>query len=217
MAIFVDIRSEMPRHPTRKWDRRKLIKYIVVHTTASSNQDPKKTARYHITPGPQNHVSQAGCPGLCYHDYINKDGIIFHCNEYRDKTWHAGLYNAKSIGVVMAFEGQKPGMLPSDAQWNALLEHLVKLCLFFKLLPQDIIGHREVPGMYTIVGKGSKKYKTVCPGLAIDLDNLRYLITCRLQTFLAAQELYTGSIDGKFGKLSQAALNNYTYQGIYAV
>lgn len=206
---LLDIRNEMPRHPTRKWKTRYSADRIIVHTSASNNQDPIRTANYHITPGNQNHISKKGCPGLCYHDFITKTGIVYHCNNYTDVTWHAGAYNKRSIGVVMAFRGQNPNNFPTEAQSLALRQHLVILCLYMKILPKKIIGHREVPGMWTLLGNGSRKYKKTCPGLAVNLDSLRSDVTERLQIRLSAEGLYTGPIDGLFGRKSKAALQQF--------
>ena len=205
----VDIRRSLPKHPTRKWKKRPTPTRIVVHTTASENQDPNKTAQYHIHAGKTNHISTLGCPGLVYHDFITRAGIIYHCNNYEDWTWHAGLYNKSSVGVVMAFAGQTNGVVYSPEQFEALMKHLVILCLYMKILPKNVIGHREVPGMFTILGKGSVIYKKSCPGYSVDLVKMRAELTLRLQRRLAAEGLYTGKIDGIFGKMSQDALSRF--------
>jgi N-acetyl-anhydromuramyl-L-alanine amidase AmpD len=206
---LIDIRDKLPRHKTRRWKKRKSTEYIVVHTTASDNQDPFKTARYHIHTGKTNHISKKGCPGLVYHDFITKSGIVYHCNDYQDWTWHAGLYNRKSVGVTLAYKGQTPGRYPTEKQRTALSEHLLRLCLYLKVLPKRIVGHREVPGMFTILGGGSRKYKKTCPGMSINLDDLRMDVTCRLQRRLAAEQLYFGAIDGLFGPKSRVALEMF--------
>jgi N-acetyl-anhydromuramyl-L-alanine amidase AmpD len=203
----IDIRNDLPRHATKKWKKRDKITHIIVHTTASDNQDPFKTARYHISSN--NHISPGGCPGITYHDFITKEGIIYHCSDYQDWIWHAGLYNKHSVGVVMAFKGQVDIISPTEKQYDALLKHLVVLCLYFKVLPSNVIGHREVPGMFTILGKGSVKYKKTCPGMSVNLDRLRSEVTLYLQRRLAAEDLYHGKIDGIFGPLSQKALDAF--------
>lgn len=205
---IIDIRRTIPRHTTRKWKKRKAIDLIVIHTTASNQQDPVKTAKYHITPGKDNHLSKKGAPGIAYHDFIDKDGRLYHCNNYMDITWHAGLWNGKSVGIAMAFKGQT-GEAPSYEQSLRLVQHLVILCLYLKVLPKKIKGHREAPGMVTILGNGSKRYRKTCPGWGVNLDLLRQEVTRRLQVRLASEKLYKGSIDGDFGPLSRAALNAF--------
>lgn len=204
----VDFRDKIPRHPTRKWKKRLSADTIIIHTTASDQQNPSVVARYHITPGPQNHISSKGCPSIAYHDFIDKFGTVYHCNDYDDWTWHARIYNKRSIGVVMAFRGQDHG-LPYPDQYDALLKHTTKLCLFLHILPERVIGHREVPGMYMILGNGSIRYKKECPGLAVNMNKVRDEITRRLQRRLASLSLYTGKIDGLFGPKSKAALLSF--------
>jgi N-acetyl-anhydromuramyl-L-alanine amidase AmpD len=202
---MVDIRSSIPKHKTKKWKKRGKIDKIVIHCTASTQQDPNKVAQYHIAP---NHISSTGCPSLCYHDFIDNQGVIYHCNNYEDSTWHASLFNESSIGVVIAFEG-KDKIIPPITQYDALVKHLVALCLYIKILPENILGHREVPGMFTIFGKGSKKFKKACPGMGVDLDYLRQAVTTKLQQRLKDEGLYYGAIDGLFGPKSRSALNNF--------
>jgi len=83
------------------------------------------------------------------------------------------------------------------------------LCLYLKIYPKDVIGHREVPGMWTWIGKGSKKYKKTCPGMKVDLDKLRERLTKNLQRRLFAEGLYLGRIDGDFGPKSSKALKDF--------
>ena len=201
----VDIRSTIPRHPTRQWRKRQKIKRIVVHCTASNNQDPDRTAHYHVTPGPWNRISKRGCPSIAYHDFITQQGTIYRCNDYTDWTWHAGLWNRTSIGVALAYRGQD-GQIPCAAQFHALITHLVTLCLDKKILPSMVRGHREAPWMMVKLGRGSTRYKTVCPGMGIDLPALRATVTRYMQRRLLAEGLYTGKIDGIFGRLSRQAL-----------
>ncbi len=86
----------------------------------------------------------------------------------------------------MAFRGQDEGALPTAEQRQTLEELLVSQCIWYCIPPKFIYGHREVPGMYTLLGNGSRKYKKTCPGLATDLDTLRMSIAIRLQHLLAS-------------------------------
>lgn len=205
---LTDIRKTIPRHPTRKWGTRTKANAIYIHTTGSNNQDPNKTARYHVTPGKQNHLSKRGAPCIAYHDFITKTGTIFHCNDYTDRTWHTKGSNRYGVGVTMAFRGQT-GEAPCELQYTALKEHLVVLCLYLKILPVNVKGHREADGFWKRLGRGGIKYKKTCPGMGVDLDALRADITRRLQRRLAAEGLYRGKIDGDFGRKSRAGLDAF--------
>lgn len=204
---LVDIRKTIPKHPTRKWKHRTQVDTIVVHCTAGSQQDPTKTALFHIRPGPQNNLSKRGAPGLAYHDFVCENGVIFHCNNYQDSTWHARSYNSRSIGVVMAYRGADDP--PPDAQLKALCKHITTLCLYIKIDPKRVLGHRELPWMSTLLGNGSIRYKKACPGMAVDMDEVRDMIIRGLQKRLRDEDLYHGAIDGAFGPLSRKALANF--------
>lgn len=208
---LIDIRDELPRHPKRKWRTRDRADAIYVHTTASPNQDPAKTARYHIRPGKQNHLSKKGAPCIAYHDFVTETGIVYHCNDYTDITWHTKGSNRYGVGVTMAFRGQDGGP-PAALQLQALKEHLVVLCLYLKIQPNKVKGHREAKGFWRRIGKGQIKYKKVCPGMGVDLDALRDDVTRRLQRRLSAEGLYRGKIDGDFGRKSRAALSAFRPQ-----
>lgn len=207
----IDIRSTIPVNKKRKPKKRYKAKYIVVHTTASKNQDPNRTAKYHVTASPRNHISKRGAPTMCYHDFITKDGTLYHCVNYTSITWHAKGLNNYSIGLVMAFKGQT-GEAPTTEQYNTLVRQLVTLCLYMKILPKHVLGHREVPRFRFLLGLLSKapgKFKKTCPGMGVDLDKLRKEITGRLQRRLAAEGLYKGKIDYLFGRKSKAALKAF--------
>lgn len=200
MPKIIDIRKTIPKHPTKRYKKRSVIKKIVVHCTASNNQDPEKTARYH--------VEHLGWPGLGYHDFITDKGIVFHCNSYDRQTYHARSWNSTSVGIVIAYKGEQEP--PSEKQMKSLEEQLTRLCLFMTVSPKMIVGHREAPWVTQVLGNGSIRYKKTCPGMAIDLDRLRKQVALRLQRKLAAEMLYNHRlIDGIWGPRSQQALIDF--------
>jgi N-acetyl-anhydromuramyl-L-alanine amidase AmpD len=203
-----DIRKTIPKHKIKKPKKRKNADTIVLHCTASDNQDPNKTASYHVTPGKDNHLCKTGAPTVAYTDIITKAGILYHCTNYTDVTWHAGNWNDRAIGIALAYKGLA-GEPPTELQMFTLHEHLTFLCLYLHISPTRIFGHRECPFMSTITGKGVKIFRKECPGMSINLDKLRLEIILRLQKRLSALELYKGSIDGKWGKLSEKALLDF--------
>lgn len=210
IPTMVDLRGTLPWHPTRRWSKKKNVDLLVIHHTGSDNQDPFNTNAYHISK--DCHISPGkGCPRICYADYITKDGTIYHCNDYSDSTWHAGLVNSRSIGVVIAHAGEG---FPPLKQYDALLQLLTKLCCYLGIPPvlKNVKGHREVPGFYTLLGKGSTRYKTVCPGMGIDLDKLRRELTVEIQTLMRNDHYYMGKVDGLFGPESQRAFTSFGTQ-----
>jgi len=177
-----DIREELPRHKTRKWNRRKIneILNVLVHQGAGHARaasapgvDCKNTESvnlYHINP---NHVSKKGCPRICYLFSIERDGKIEMCNDYQDITWHSGhsklgMRNRDTIGIIVCgnFSGRywKGSQEPTEAQLKSL-----------KLLCEYLI---EDPALKNITGwdkiKGhcdANSGKPDCPGTEI-MENI---------------------------------------------
>jgi hypothetical protein len=169
--IIYDIREDLPRHKTKIWDRRKLsdINSIVGHqsagharTASAPGIDCKNTEainNYHINP---NHISKTGCPRICYHFSIERDGKIEMCNDLEDIVWHAGnkKINAESISYVVCgnFSGkgwtgsQEPTPEQIESTW-VLMYYLAK---GYKIQPSRVFGHCDV-----------KTSKPACPGTVI--------------------------------------------------
>lgn len=69
---LVDYRTKLPRHKTRQNRRRECpddVLGVCSHQSGSVNQDPVRTANYHVGP---NHVSSKGCPTLLYNFVITR-------------------------------------------------------------------------------------------------------------------------------------------------
>jgi hypothetical protein len=86
----------------------------------------------------------------------------------------------------------------------------VKLCEQFSIGPNKIYGHREVPGMYVLLGNGSRRYRKTCPGMGVDMKRVRSIISVILQVRMQKQKLYSGKIDGIWGRKSRKAFKKYT-------
>ena len=179
MLLYKDIRDKLPRHKTKKWVHRSIkgVKYIVVHTTGSINQDPFKTNAYHISP---NHISKTGCPRLCYADYIayhkgftgSDECIVYRCNNYTEKTWQSGSpMNGMSVGVVIAYNGEEDHL--ESNKYIIAVEHVARLCIELNVSTDKVIGHREVSWYLSLIGKQSKKVRKSCPGTYFDCDKFR--------------------------------------------
>jgi hypothetical protein len=126
------------------WGKRSAsnIKRIVVHqslgdtTTTSVN-------KYHI--GKNNHISSRGCPHICYHYAVEKDGLIIHCNKHTDVVWHCRGQNTNSIGIVVHgnFDGKSHigGMSPSQNQKDSLIKLLSYICRMHNIDRKHVHGH----------------------------------------------------------------------------
>lgn len=212
------ITKELPTHKTRTADKRRSIEGIVVHCTDGPS-NINTLVRYDLGP---NHISKTGCPTVTYHALVAnetiketkaKDGSVFDMNAGdvlfgvpEDVVcFHSVGYNTTHLAVSIIYE--------VDEQWEAgktkkpqekytvkpeamegLYDCLIHWCLKYKIEPKRVKGHREIT-----------RGKT-CPGMYINLEDLRLELSKRLQTKLKEAGLYKGEIDGDFGKNSRAAL-----------
>ena len=116
--------------------------------------------RYHITPGPENHVTSKGAPHICYHYVIgggfghHADGDIMLTNHLTDIVWHAKGQNGTGIGIMLEGDLRGPdhesGHDPSDKQ----IESLIWLIDFLRQFKNyEVKGHCDYG-------------KPACPGYA---------------------------------------------------
>ncbi|MDH5717414.1 MAG: N-acetylmuramoyl-L-alanine amidase [Spirochaetia bacterium] len=100
---------QLPWHPDGVWGERKIheINKIVVHQT-QANSTFETINRYHISPGVNNHISQRGCPHICYHFGIREDGEVIQANDLEHVVWHTKSENR--YGVSIAHHGNFKGL-----------------------------------------------------------------------------------------------------------
>ena len=75
--------------------------------------------------------------------------------------------------------------------------------------PDMILGHRELPGTGYKIIRGIKRLRKTCPGLLVNMSQVRYAVSIEVQKFLRDMGLYSGRIDGLFGRNSEKALKKY--------
>jgi len=204
-----DFRLVLPVHEYKTYKKRdiKTINKIIVHCTASNcrkEEELFRLAEYDIGP---NHISSSGCPGITYHFMILPDGRLYYTSDITNITWHAGNFNSKSIAVSLCYKGDN-SFVPSP-QIESLYKILSELCLDLNIDPDNIKGHRELPGTGYNIVNGIKKLRKVCPGLKINLDNLRYTVSTSVQRTLKGLKYYEDKVDGVFGRKSEIALDRY--------
>jgi len=215
----IDISKDLPRHPTKNYSVRSQskIKRIVVHTS-NWNTTPEKLAKYDITPyyiinGKKyyNHISRTGCPAITYHECFMDDGTIYYTLPYEETSWHVGAWNPGSLAFCMMYvpTDKSSGVdvrAPSENMIRSIQVRLGDVCLHLRFTPDKIVGHRELSGTGWYLFKGSKKFRKTCPGMLVDLDQLRLNVSKYMQIVMKCSHLYKGKIDGDFGPKSQAAL-----------
>ncbi|RAT94517.1 N-acetylmuramoyl-L-alanine amidase [Brevibacillus sp. Leaf182] len=136
-ARVMDVRASLPRHKTLRYGRRKLtdIRSAAIHHSATLSGSPEAFARYH--------VGTNGWPGIAYHFVIQKDGVIYWCNDPEAISYHVGNSNRHALGICLVgdFRTQKPTPEQLDAA-NRLIQHLQVQIPSMK----QVFGHQEYPG-----------------------------------------------------------------------
>jgi hypothetical protein len=123
MISLIDLTEELPWHPVKRWTTRDpdLIKQIIVHQ-ALTDGSPESINKYHLGP---NHISETGCPHICYHFAISYGGMIYKCNRLTDVVWHTAGANTNGIGILVIGNFRAPdnknGGEPTPYQINSLI------------------------------------------------------------------------------------------------
>ncbi|MBG9942857.1 N-acetylmuramoyl-L-alanine amidase [Brevibacillus formosus] len=136
-ARVIDVRTSLPRHKTLRYGRRKLtdIRSAAIHHSATLSGSPEAFARYH--------VSTNGWPGIAYHFVIQKDGVIYWCNDPETISYHVGNSNRHALGICLVgdFRTQQPTAAQLEAA-NHIIQHLQVQIPTMK----QVLGHQEYPG-----------------------------------------------------------------------
>ncbi|MBC8551507.1 MAG: N-acetylmuramoyl-L-alanine amidase, partial [Candidatus Brocadiales bacterium] len=143
-----DLRGQLTTHPTRKWGTRSLdnLEHIAVHHVGSANATFESIAKYHSMPGPQNHLSAKGAPGIAYHYGIDRDGECYHLNNDSALCWHVASRNGKALGVLVLCDASSETHEGSEEPTEEQLKALPKLLDYLKEKYPQVgpLGHCEL-------------------------------------------------------------------------
>ena len=219
---IIDLSNSLPVHPTKKYKLRNLsdIKRVVVHTV-NREWTPVRLATYDITPyyvvgGRKiyNHISKSGCPAITYAELFMPDGTIYHTLPWEEISYHVGVWNNSSLGVALMYrctDGEGVDTYaPTKEALQALFKRVGGICLILGLTPDKVVGHRELRGTGWFWFKGSRRFRKLCPGLQVNMDEVRIGVAKYMQLVLKIDKFYRGSIDGIFGAKSKKALEEYS-------
>jgi N-acetyl-anhydromuramyl-L-alanine amidase AmpD len=163
-----DISAVLPTRGDHQIRNAAAIDTIVLHCTAMPDWNVWRTARYHTGP---NHISDEGCPTIAYAYFIEPDGLLYRCLSHEVRSWHAGPWNERSIGVCMAYEaGESP---PPPQQLEVAAHMCAALAVTLGLTANRVMGHRELEGTGYVVEDGQVIQRKECPGAAVDMDAFR--------------------------------------------
>jgi len=118
------------------------IKFIIVHQSAMPKNDTsfEQIKKFHVWQGMGN---------IAYHYFIEANGKVRRRRNESTAGTHtkASHMNEKSIGVCLA--GNFNTEDPNPSQLQSLNQILRSLLIKYKLQPDDVLAHREVPGSAT--------------------------------------------------------------------
>ncbi len=208
--------KELPWHAERVWQRRELsqIDKIIIHQELGESTVEQVNA-YHTSIGPQNHITPRGCPHMCYHYAIRKNGEIVQVNELSDIVWQCKGQNTSGLGIMLVGNFSGPGYdmgtsEPTPEQIQST-EQLVDFLLESLHLPNSsLFGHYHFG-------------KPACPGYAmqewvekkrghfnvgVSERHVEKSIT-EIQSRLNELGYSAGKVDGLLGMKTQSAIRRF--------
>ncbi len=98
-----DWRGQLPKHRTRRWQRRDVARLVGVcwHHSAGSRTNEHafaSIAHYHVGP---SHLSKTGAPGIAYTAGVTAAGHLYVFHDLDAMTWSQRKANATHIGIVL--------------------------------------------------------------------------------------------------------------------
>lgn len=126
-----------------------ILQVVVIYRTGAEERDAKQVREYHLS---------LGWRDLGYHFLIERDGTVVRGRglDLPGANCTAAGMNRRGIGVALL--GNLEEHPPTEAQLGALVRFLRCLSANFDILPENVLGHREVPGAATL-----------CPGKHLDM------------------------------------------------
>lgn len=155
----------------------RLIDFIVVHTAGAYDVARKRVVYQTMEQIRDYHRQHNGWHDIGYHWVIEEDGRLVAGRDEVVIGAHAGGFNQHSLGVCVAGHGDFAEFKP--AQLGVLVKLCARKCEQYKLSAERVVGHRE-----TALHGGPPVAKT-CPGLLIDMKEMRRLIGDMLDSEVA--------------------------------
>jgi len=208
--------KELPWHAERVWRKRAVseINKIILHQELGESSVENVNA-YHTSVSPQNHITPKGCPHICYHYAIRKNGEIVQTNELSDITWHCKGQNQHSLGIMLVGNFSGPGYdlgtsEPTPEQISSTEELINFLLESLHLTNTDVFGHYYFG-------------KPACPGNKMQewIENKRNQVSPEIEKMAVKKTVdeiqarlnqlgyNAGKVDGLLGIKTQAAIRRF--------
>ncbi len=150
----------------------RLVDWVVVHTAGAYDFKSRRVVYQSSETIRQYHKQHNGWHDIGYHWVIEQDGRLMLGRTEETIGAHVGGWNERSIGICVTGHGDFEPFLP--AQLAALVRLCARICEERTLPGGRVIGHREAPD------HGAPPTAKTCPGLLVDMNEIRRLVTDRL-------------------------------------
>ncbi len=150
------------------WNEKRW-RYIVIHHTASDFGN----LEYYT----QLHQKERGWNNIAYHFVINNGtfntvpGQIEESELWKERRIGFSTKNwlINYFGIAIVIVGNLENHPPNPQQYEALINLLIQLIQKYKIVPERIMGHREIQN-------------TKCPGKYLNMAKLRLEVRNRLES-----------------------------------
>jgi len=149
------------------------IHWIVVHTAAAYDFKAKRVVYQSTATIRAYHERHNGWRDIGYHWVIEEDGSVHPGRPEEQEGAHVGGFNENTLGICVTGHGDHAPFLP--AQLASLVRLCAQKCAAHRLSGIRVIGHREADE------HGAPKVLKTCPGLLIDMNEIRRLVADRLE------------------------------------
>ena len=202
---YKDFRQFTVRNPdlkikTRDVSVNSVIKRIVFHCTDADGWTPDRLSKFF--------VEERKFPICGYHYYVQADTVWQMVGE-NVITYHAAHHNSDTVSFSIDYNptrDEKLNIALNPKVYENAIKVATYLCLKFRVTPDNIFGHRELPftGYQVMADKNDHTHllKT-CPGLKINLNQFRMEVTKSVQKVLSLVE------DGVSGPKTVYAIKNH--------
>lgn len=151
----------------------RVIDWIVVHTAGAYDFSRKAVVYQSTEQLRRYHQSHNGWRDIGYHWVVEEDGAIVPGRPEEQPGAHVGGFNDHTIGICVTGHGDFSDFKP--AQLAALVRKCAQICAARKLSGIRVIGHREAPL------HGAPATAKTCPGVLVDMNEIRRLVGDRLE------------------------------------
>lgn len=208
--------KELPWHKSRLWQKREIsqIDKIIIHQELGESSVENVNA-YHTSISTQNHITPKGCPHICYHYAIRKNGEILQTNELSDITWHCKGQNTSSVGIMLVGNFAGPGYdmgssVPTPEQIQSTEQLVDFLLKSLHLSNASLFGHYQFG-------------KPACPGYVMQewVEQKRGQMSAEIEDHQVVKSITeiqsrlnklgynSGAMDGILGIKTQSAIRRF--------